>query len=81
MKLPIFPAVVLVNVPVFLTGLSGNLNIAFWLVVNDGLPSKNGPVLYAGIPFFLIYTQLAEYYTVCTLAESASLIAVELPLT
>ena len=46
-----FPPVVLIGVPAFLIGLNVNLNIAFCAVAIDGLPSKNGPVIYAGIPF------------------------------
>lgn len=43
-----------VNVPVFGVGVKGNLKIAFWFDASDGLPSKKGPVMYAGIPLVFI---------------------------
>jgi hypothetical protein len=35
--------------------------MAFWLVAKEGFPSKNGPVIYEGIPLVEAYTQFAEY--------------------
>jgi hypothetical protein len=72
--------VVGVGVPVFCTGLSGILKIAFCEVVREGLPSRKGPVIYEGTPLVRIYAQLVEYNTVLTLAESLSAIGVGLPL-
>jgi hypothetical protein len=63
MKTPMFPPFVGVGVPVFCAGTKGNLKIAFCAVAKEGLPSKNGPVIYAGIPLVETYTQFAEYCT------------------
>jgi hypothetical protein len=50
MKIPIFPPVVFVGVPVFLTGFNDILKIAFCDDAVLGFPSKKGPVIYDGIP-------------------------------
>ena len=81
MNSPIFPGVVAAGVPVLGVGFSGNLKTAFCAVAMEGFPSRNGPVIYVGIPLVLIYTLLPEYRTICTLATAASLIGMGLPAT
>jgi hypothetical protein len=45
MKIPMFPPEVAVPTPAFGLGFKEILNIAFWLDVKDGFPSKKGPVM------------------------------------
>jgi hypothetical protein len=61
MKIPIFPPVVFVGVPVFFTGFNDILKIAFCDDAKLGFPSKKGPVIYDGIPLVETYTQSVEY--------------------